>query len=1173
VVGGYRGWKQQTADDTDECANLNEFANPKEHQELRTRRRSCLVLVSALVVVLLTSPAARAFKPVVHGSVTTESLELIEAHVGKQTYRFSRRALKEIKAANKATDALLNLQFWGVIQHFDDEQFWGASLRLIELRQIVVELITEVPPHGKEARQWLGSALHTVQDFYAHSSWIETHPGILNHDLGRDTFSGPDPDVQTCGGFWGTDLCCEPVVTSGYFQFTLKVPRCGAPAGKCQHGLDVDGVGVICPDGINKDGAFRPNFEPAHDRAVEATTDFVTQILEAPGVAGNARAIKALMDVSTVAFVIDDQNCNMAKPEWYLPGSNHAYTPILDAIKQGVVQTVRNLQAMEDPPEEYILERFNDHSVGPVFETDDVNAFIARVNTLVSGQHANGYTDCDYIEWDNFPIRQNCGIDGCCRGKSDWALQQVIERVDSNADVYLITSLRPESQARLDTVTHLANTYGVTVNPVLIYPYDPECGFDIRINDRTTINEDPSYIKLAADTGGTIELPFDVDAAWDSPAAFANVLKSELGGDSAPPLPPMLSAAQLAAGTITTTPAPVSSVTIVDRDETFATGTVVDQAVPIDATVRQVRFSVSLSGLCAASPIWPGTVTCPGDADRNGFVNSTDYEAVRAHLGETTSGQGDADCNGVVDAADLAAVQANFGRRCSTPVTPQLDDVHVVRPSGSIVHAGEPEVIMAEPGATIITAPEPGMWHLSWNGAGRIRATVVGKSSLAFDSFHFVEWRGRPAHEGWFPISGQPLAGSPATVVANVFGPFVTATFEFADVHGARLGNTLNLASNDSTVPDEFSGTVDLPTQPFRAVATGTDANGFTYRRIFPALFRPQTVEVSPENTGVRLPTRVTTPLHFTIHNRGSADTFDVTATDAYGFVQHVASPSLTLDTGASAEVAADVLVPDSALDATSLSVSVTARSATDPTVTNRATVVIPVVGLPNPFLCYRTVTPRSTVPPLRLVTEFADITAMVTGPKYLCAPAIAEGWGLIDTAMHLESYTIHRAGLPAGGDVRQPSFKVVDLLGGAVVDVGRPDWLLVPSATDLTTSPPPPDPGTHTVDHYECYKAKTPPGAPRVPKGLLIHLGDEFTAPAKLYSVLKPAHLCAPVDQNGAGIKRSAAHLICYKIKPAPLQPARHRQPGIHVNNEFGAHLVDTSKEAELCLPAVNNP
>jgi hypothetical protein len=61
------------------------------------------------------------------------------------------------------------------------------------------------------------------------------------------------------------------------------------------------------------------------------------------------------------------------------------------------------------------------------------------------------------------------------------------------------------------------------------------------------------------------------------------------------------------------------------------------------------------------------STTCIGDADKNGFVNSSDFAAVQRDFGapaDPITGLGDADCNGFVNSSDFAAVQANFGRPC-----------------------------------------------------------------------------------------------------------------------------------------------------------------------------------------------------------------------------------------------------------------------------------------------------------------------------------------------------------------------------------------------------------------------------------------------------------------------------------------------------------------------------
>jgi hypothetical protein len=46
---------------------------------------------------------------------------------------------------------------------------------------------------------------------------------------------------------------------------------------------------------LNKDDPSRPGFDQARALAVTASEDFLAQILDDPSVAGNARAIKALM--------------------------------------------------------------------------------------------------------------------------------------------------------------------------------------------------------------------------------------------------------------------------------------------------------------------------------------------------------------------------------------------------------------------------------------------------------------------------------------------------------------------------------------------------------------------------------------------------------------------------------------------------------------------------------------------------------------------------------------------------------------------------------------------------------------------------------------------------------------------------------------------------------------
>lgn len=69
---------------------------------------------------------------------------------------------------------------------------------------------------------------------------------------------------------------------------------CKVPRGKTRHGVS---LASLCPDGLNKDEPDRPNYPKAQELAIEASRVFINEILQE--VAGNTKAIKALMDIKT----------------------------------------------------------------------------------------------------------------------------------------------------------------------------------------------------------------------------------------------------------------------------------------------------------------------------------------------------------------------------------------------------------------------------------------------------------------------------------------------------------------------------------------------------------------------------------------------------------------------------------------------------------------------------------------------------------------------------------------------------------------------------------------------------------------------------------------------------------------------------------------------------------
>ncbi len=226
-------------------------------------------------------------------------------------------------------------------------------------------------------------------------------------------------------------------------------------------------------------------------------------------------------------------------------------------------------------------------------------------------------------------------------------------------------------------------------------------------------------------------------------------------------------------------------------------------------------------------------------------------------------------------------------------------------------------------------------------------------------------------------------------------------------------------------------------------------------------------------------------------------------------------------------------------------------------------------------FLCYTArvsagTSPFVSVPGLHLVDAFEDARFTARKLALYCAPADKNDEGISNAAIALTSYQIKLA--PGSTPFRRrTTLAVTNQFGMLVVDALKPDTLLVPTAQGSGgTTPPPPDPAAHNVDHYTCYKIRVSAGAPRFPHGVQASVADEFTSPAKRLDLRKPAHLCVPVDKDDAGLKNPAGYFLCYQVRPAVGEPPHVRRLGVSIDNDLGPLTLDTKREQELCVPSV---
>ena len=171
-------------------------------------------------------------------------------------------AINAIQSANVEVDSLNRK----AEEHFDGEQFQQGAKRLIRLRQ---ELITSLLKGDKlkHARNLAGSALHTLQDFYSRSNWIELGNSIPfdvlgqpGNEISEEFVAGPNE--ATCTGCLSdqdrNDKCATNLITgkltSGYRSG--QDVRKPVDKGKCSHGGKTDDSRFqSATGGINKDSA------------------------------------------------------------------------------------------------------------------------------------------------------------------------------------------------------------------------------------------------------------------------------------------------------------------------------------------------------------------------------------------------------------------------------------------------------------------------------------------------------------------------------------------------------------------------------------------------------------------------------------------------------------------------------------------------------------------------------------------------------------------------------------------------------------------------------------------------------------------------------------------------------------------------------------------------------
>jgi von Willebrand factor A domain-containing protein 7 len=383
-----------------------------------------------------------------HEEITEDAIrELITQSYGNILNDSIENAISVIAQANIATD---DDQYTSA-KHFDGENFSGAQEFIL---RNLYDLIWSLNQNNPEAARYsLGYALHTIQDFYSHSNWIELGnrhpnrqigvPGEVLHALGSNV-----PTCKSCKPCLPfSDSCKKNLITryltSGYYSGEdVKKPG----SHKCSHGGALDGSTDGWSGGINKDsedcGVSPHNYlhQTAARVAVDATKEFIWQV----GSMVTPEQFEALLGIRSVAaFAIAS--------EFISESTSQAEEPIFEVALQ---------DKRKKPRRSFLLVPFGDKAGKPLKKRSLKSLKLKRENAKGRKQHRGALK----------------------------ALLKAVETTETGGSVYFIGSgVSDRKLAR--SIRNLAARKRVRVNP---------------IRPSGTENVEPELEKIALETGGQV---------------------------------------------------------------------------------------------------------------------------------------------------------------------------------------------------------------------------------------------------------------------------------------------------------------------------------------------------------------------------------------------------------------------------------------------------------------------------------------------------------------------------------------------------------------------------------------------------------------------------------------------------------------------------------------------
>ena len=169
------------------------------------------------------------------------------------------------------------------------------------------------------------------------------------------------------------------------------------------------------------------------------------------------------------------------------------------------------------------------------------------------------------------------------------------------------------------------------------------------------------------------------------------------------------------------------------------------------------------------------------------------------------------------------------------------DLVTIVRPDRTVAVHGQTGVVVQtfqHMAIATVDAPAAGLWRVELEGEGLFAVSAhvrLAANGAQWIGARFVEQRGRPGHEGLFPVKHAPAPGARALCSVHVSGSVRDLQLVFFGRDGSKIASTLIPPMNDG----ESVAPCEVPREPYRFGLSAKDAAGHALQRIDRPLLEP----------------------------------------------------------------------------------------------------------------------------------------------------------------------------------------------------------------------------------------------------------------------------------------------------------------------------------------------